>query len=51
MSFELLKDRGYFKDHGVDVMAFDDIYPEGHQSGISVIMHDQRLLTNGDIRF
>ena len=51
MGFELLKDRGYFKDHGVDVMAFDDIYPEGHQSGISVIMHDKRLLTNGDIRF
>lgn len=51
MGFELLKDRGYFKDHGVDVMAFDDIYPEGHQSGVSVIMHDRRLLTNGDIRF
>ncbi len=51
MGFELLKERGYFKDHGVDIMAFDDIYPEGHQSGISVIMHDRRLLTNGDIRF
>ena len=22
MSFELLKDRGYFKDHGVDVMVY-----------------------------
>ncbi|MGE4587843.1 MAG: hypothetical protein AB7D05_10920 [Mangrovibacterium sp.] len=22
---------GYFRLEGVDVMAFDDIYPEGHQ--------------------
>ena len=42
---------GYFQNIGVDVMAFDDIYPEGHQSGISIIMHGNRLATNGDIRF
>lgn len=49
--FTLHKDLGYFKNHGVDVMAFDDIYPAGHQSGISIIMHGNRLATNGDIRF
>ncbi|MDR2389556.1 MAG: glycoside hydrolase family 9 protein [Tannerellaceae bacterium] len=32
-------------------MAFDDIYPEGHQSGVSIIMHGNRVATNGDIRF
>lgn len=42
---------GYFRNQGVDVMAFDDIYPAGHQSGISIIMHGRRLATNGDIRF
>ena len=36
---------------GVNVMAFDDIYPEGHQSGVSIIMYGNRVATNGDIRF
>ena len=42
---------GYFKNGGVNVMAFDDIYPEGHQSGVSVIMHGRRIATCGDVRF
>ncbi len=49
--FRLNRDDGYFKNLGVDVMAFDDIYPEGHQSGVSIIMHGNRVATNGDIRF
>ncbi len=42
---------GYFKNGGVNVMAFDDIYPEGHQSGVSILMHGKRVATNGDVRF
>ena len=42
---------GYFKNNGVDVMAFDDFYPAGHQSGITIIMHGNRVATCGDIRF
>ena len=49
--FKLDTISGYFRNHGVDVMAFDDIYPEGHQSGVSIIMHGNRIATNGDIRF
>ncbi|MDR2765573.1 MAG: glycoside hydrolase family 9 protein, partial [Tannerella sp.] len=49
--FQLNTSSGYFRNRGVDVMAFDDIYPEGHQSGVSVIMHGNRIATNGDIRF
>ena len=41
---------GYFQNQGVDVMVFDDLYPEGHQGGISLIMHGHRVATNGDIR-
>lgn len=41
---------GYFRNCGVDVMAFNDFYPEGHQSGVSLIMNGQRVATNGDIR-
>lgn len=47
--FELTSS-GYFKNRGVDVMAFDDIYPEGHQGGVCIIMHGHRIATNGDIR-
>ena len=45
-----LQTNGYFQNQGVDVMAFDDFYPEGHQSGVSLIMNGKRLATNGDIR-
>jgi len=50
MSFKW-EDKGYFRDRGVDVMAFSDTYPEGHQSGICIIMHGRRIATNGDVRF
>lgn len=49
--FKLNTTAGYLQNNGVDVMAFDDIYPEGHQSGVSIIMHGHRVATNGDIRF
>lgn len=49
--FKLNTTSGYFQNKGVDVMAFDDIYPEGHQSGVSIIMHGNRVATNGDIRY
>ncbi|MDR0430499.1 MAG: glycoside hydrolase family 9 protein [Tannerellaceae bacterium] len=45
-----LSSSGYFQDRGVNVMAFDDIYPEGHQGGVSLLMHGNRVATNGDIR-
>ena len=48
--FTLNAEKGYFQNLGVDIMAFDDIYPAGHQSGVSMIMHAKRVLTNGDIR-
>ena len=46
-----LNGSGYFNYEGVDAMAFDDFYPEGHQGGISFIMNGKRIATNGDIRF
>ncbi|MCL1844756.1 MAG: glycoside hydrolase family 9 protein [Defluviitaleaceae bacterium] len=51
MGFELNKSTGYFQNFGVDAMAFDDVYPEGHQAGVSLIMHGRRIATNGDLRF
>ena len=48
-NFQLLPD-GYYNCEGVDVMAFSDFYPEGHQGGVCVIMNGHRVATNGDIR-
>ena len=31
-------------------MTFDDFYPAGHQSGVSIIMHGKRIATGGDVR-
>ncbi|MCR4860222.1 MAG: glycoside hydrolase family 9 protein [Bacteroidales bacterium] len=42
---------GYYNCEGVDVMAFNDFYPEGHQGGISILMNGRRIASNGDIRF
>ena len=46
-----LGESGYFNCKGVDAMLFNDYYPEGHQGGVSIIMHGKRVATNGDIRF
>lgn len=45
-----LGDREYFSTGSVDVMAFQDIYPDGHQGGVSLIQHGVRTATNGDLR-
>ena len=38
---------GYFRNKGVDVMAFYDFYPEGHQGGVCVIMNGHRVRSAG----
>lgn len=46
-----LNDQEYFQlSPGTNVMAFQDIYPEGHQSGVSIIQNGVRVATNGDLR-
>ena len=45
-----LNSLGYFRNGGVDVMSFNDFYPEGHQGGVCLIMNGNRVATNGDIR-
>ena len=45
-----LNESGYFEIPGLNVMVFDDFYPEGHQGGVSVIQFGTRVLSNGDVR-
>ena len=40
---------GYFETHGLNVVVMNDIYPEGHQGGITIIQHGVRVAANGYI--
>ena len=45
-----LNDQGYFEAPGLNVTIFADIYPDGHQTGVTVIQHGVRVAANGDLR-
>ncbi|MEO1448244.1 MAG: glycoside hydrolase, partial [Bacteroidota bacterium] len=45
-----INEQGYFATQGLNVMVFEDIYPEGHQTGVSIIQHGERVAANGDLR-
>ncbi len=45
-----INDQGYFEMPGLDVMVFDDYYPMGHQSGVTIVQNGVRTAANGDIR-
>lgn len=45
-----LNDQGYFEAPGLNVTVFADIYPDGHQTGVTVIQHGERVAANGDLR-
>jgi endoglucanase len=42
--------KGYLTAPGLDVIVFDDIYPDGHQTGVTVIQQGTRVAANGDLR-
>ena len=46
----VINDQGYFEMPGLDVLVFDDYYPSGHQSGITIVQNGIRTAANGDIR-
>lgn len=45
-----LADKGYLQANGLEVIVFDDIYPDGHQTGVTVVQHGTRVAANGDLR-
>ena len=45
-----LNDKNYFAIQGLDVTVFSDIYPDGHQTGVTIIQHGSRVAANGDLR-
>ena len=46
----ILNDNGTFDMPGLSVLVFHNNYPVGHQGGIEIIYHDERIATNGDLR-
>ncbi|MCQ2110066.1 MAG: glycoside hydrolase family 9 protein [Bacteroidaceae bacterium] len=46
-----LNESGYFNSGNADVMVFSDVYPEGHQGGVTIAVSDNRHAANGDVRF
>ena len=32
-------------------MVFNDVYPEGHQGGVTLVLNDERKAASGDVRF
>jgi endoglucanase len=42
--------QGYLTKPGLDVFVFTDIYPDGHQTGVTIIQHGVRVAANGDLR-
>ncbi|MEM7575147.1 MAG: glycoside hydrolase family 9 protein [Bacteroidota bacterium] len=45
-----LNDQDYFHTPGMDVMLFADYYPDGHQTGVTIVQHGRRVAANGDLR-
>lgn len=45
-----INDQGYFEMPGVNIMVYDDYYPSGHQSGLTIIQNGERVAANGDLR-
>ena len=49
-SLQLDPERGYLSAPALDVIVFDDIYPDGHQTGVTIVQHGRRVAANGDVR-
>jgi endoglucanase len=45
-----INEEGYYELPGLNIMVFDDFYPEGHQGGLTIIQEGTRVAANGDLR-
>jgi len=46
----IINKEGYYEMQGLNVMMFDDFYPEGHQGGLTIVQFGKRVAANGDVR-
>ncbi len=45
-----ITENGYFEMPGLNVLVFNNSYSEGHQGGVEIIQHGNRVATNGNLR-
>jgi endoglucanase len=57
ISYEYAQEKGliigkssYFEMPGLNVLVYNNTFPEGHQGGIEIIQHGVRVATNGELR-
>jgi hypothetical protein len=41
---------GYFEMPGLNVLVYNNTFAEGHQGGVEIIQHGNRIATNGELR-
>ncbi|NLT51205.1 MAG: glycoside hydrolase [Ignavibacteria bacterium] len=46
----IINDAGYFEMPGLNVLVYNNTFPEGHQGGVEIIQHGNRIATNGELR-
>lgn len=45
-----INDQNYFEMPGLNVLVYHNTFSEGHQGGMEIIQHENRVATNGEIR-
>ena len=46
----VIGESGYFEMPGLNILVYNNTFAEGHQGGVEIIQHDNRVATNGEIR-
>jgi endoglucanase len=46
----MINDQDYFEMPGLNVLVYQNTFLEGHQGGVEIILHGERVATNGEIR-
>ncbi|MBN1764279.1 MAG: glycoside hydrolase family 9 protein [Sedimentisphaerales bacterium] len=46
----VINDQDYFEMPGLNVLVYHNTYPEGHQGGVEIIQHGDRVATCGEVR-
>ena len=45
-----INDQEYFEMPGLNVLFYNNTFSEGHQGGLEIIQHENRVATNGEVR-
>jgi endoglucanase len=45
-----INDQDYFEMPGLNVLVYHNTFSEGHQGGVEIIQHGERVATNGELR-